>query len=178
MNVEFDPDRPMVIVLMGVSGSGKTTIGTRLAEVLDWDFVDGDDFHPDANVAKMRRGEPLTDEDRWPWLRSIRAFIDERLATNDPAIVACSALKSSYRDVLLDGAENAHLVYLRGEYDLIRKRMEARADHFFDADLLDSQFATLEEPTPEEAVIVDIDATPDEIVQSLRNQMSELSSPS
>ena len=165
----------MVIVLMGVSGSGKTTIGTRLAEVLDWDFVDGDDFHPDANVEKMSRGEPLTDEDRRPWLRSIREFIDERLASDDPAIVACSALKPSYRDVLLDNAEDTHLVYLRGDYDLIRERMEARADHFFDADMLDSQFETLEEPSTGEAVIVDIDASPDEIVQSICDRVPDLS---
>jgi gluconokinase len=165
----------MVIILMGVSGSGKTTIGKRLAEVLDWEFVDGDDFHPEANVEKMSRGEPLTDDDRWPWLRSIREFIDERLATDDPALVACSALKPSYRDVLLNGAEDAHLVYLRGNYDLIRERMEARADHFFDADMLDSQFDTLVEPDADEAVIVDIDASPDEIVQTICDRVPDLS---
>jgi gluconokinase len=165
----------MVIILMGVSGSGKTTVGTRLAEVLDWDFVDGDDFHPEANVEKMSRGEPLTDEDRRPWLRSIREFIDERLASDDPAIVACSALKPSYRDVLLDGADDAQLVYLRGTYDLIRERMEARADHFFDADMLDSQFETLVEPEADETVTVDIDASPDEIVQSICDRIPDLS---
>ncbi len=166
----------MVLILMGVSGSGKTTIGTRLSDTLGWTFVDGDDFHPEANVEKMSRGEPLTDADRWPWLRSIREFIDERLAAGDPAIVACSALKPTYRNVLLDGTDDVHLVYLRGEYDLIRERLEARTDHFFDADMLESQFETLEEPSADEALIVDIDASPGEIVRSICKQVPGRSS--
>lgn len=168
----------MVVILMGVSGSGKTTIGQRLAERLDWPFADGDAFHPDANVEKMSRGEPLTDEDRWPWLHSIRDFIAERLADEKPAVVACSGLKAAYRDVLLDDNDGAELVYLRGSYDLIRQRMEARTDHFFDADLLDSQFDALEEPSPNEALIVDIDAAPDEIVETIIRELPGLPTPS
>ncbi len=167
----------MVIVLMGVSGSGKTTVGTRLAEALGWTFADGDDFHPSANVEKMRRGEPLTDADRWPWLRALRDYIGERLADGAPAVVACSALKAAYRTVLLEGNPGAELVYLRGSYALIRRRMEARPDHFFDAEMLDSQFETLEEPTPDEALIVDIDAPPAEIVDTIRRRLPGLSEP-
>lgn len=168
----------MVIVLMGVSGSGKTTVGTRLARTLDWTFVDGDDFHPDANVEKMRKGIPLTDEDRWPWLESIREYISTRLAQNEPAVVACSALKRTYREVLFEDNDDAQLVYLRGEYDLIRKRMQARAGHFFDPDLLDSQFETLEEPSANEALIVDIDATPEDIVRTIRQELPDVPAPS
>ncbi len=168
----------MVVILMGVSGSGKTTIGERLADRLDWTFADGDAFHPEANVEKMSRGEPLTDEDRWPWLRSIRDFIGDRLADDAPAVVACSALKAAYRDVLLDGNDGAALVHLRGPYDLIRRRLEARPEHFFDAELLDNQFETLEAPDADEALIVDIDASPEEIVQTILRELPDLPTPS
>lgn len=164
----------MVIVLMGVSGSGKTTVGTRLADRLGWTFADGDDFHPPANVEKMSRGEPLTDADRWPWLRAMHDFIAERLEDDAPAVVACSALKAAYREVLLEGNDGAELVYLRGEYDLIRDRMEARSDHYFDAELLDSQFETLEPPSGEEAHFVDVDAPPDAIVEAIRRRVPGL----
>ena len=162
----------MVVILMGVSGSGKTTIGERLADHLGWTFADGDAFHPEANVDKMSRGEPLTDEDRWPWLRALRDFIGDCLANEEPAVVACSALKAAYRDVLLDGNDGAELVFLRGSYALIRRRMEARTDHFFDAELLDSQFKALEEPDPDEALIVDVDASPREIVETICQELS------
>jgi len=168
----------MVIVLMGVSGSGKTTVGTRLADALDWTFADADDFHPEANVDKMRRGEPLTDADRWPWLRAIRDYVRTRLANEDPAVVTCSALKAAYRDVLFDEVDGAELVYLRGSYDLIRKRLEARTDHFFDADMLDSQFEALEPPSDDEALIVDVDASPEAIVDTIRHRLPGLSTPS
>jgi gluconokinase len=167
----------MVIVLMGVSGSGKTTVGTQLADRLGWTFADGDDFHPPANVEKMSRGEPLTDADRWPWLRAVRDFIAERLAADAPAVVACSALKAAYREVLLEGNDGAELVYLRGEYDLIRDRMEARSDHFFDAELLDSQFEALEPPGAEEAYVVDVDASPDAIVDTICDRVPGLPDP-
>jgi len=157
----------MVIILMGVSGAGKTTVGRQLAEELGWDFADADDFHPEANVEKMKQGKPLTDRDRWPWLRSLRDFIHERLSTDEPAVVTCSALKAAYRDVLLEGNDGAHLVYLRGSYDLIRRRMETRTDHFFDAALLESQFEALEEPDADDALIVDIDAPPEAIVRTI-----------
>ncbi len=159
---------------MGVSGAGKTTVGQRLADALGWDFADGDDFHPDANVEKMRRGVPLTDADRWPWLRAIRAFIEERLATDEPAVVACSALKAAYREVLLDGNDGAQIVYLKGSYALLRRRMEARTDHFFDAEMLDSQFEALEEPGPEAALTVSVDAPPDAIVRTICREMPAL----
>lgn len=157
----------MVIVLMGVSGAGKTTIGTQLAKALGWDFADADDFHPEANVEKMERGEPLSDADRWPWLRAIRAFIQERLANGDPAVVTCSALKAAYRDVVLPASDDARLVYLRGSYELIRQRLERRTDHFFEAELLESQFEALEEPSGDEGLIVDVDASPEAIVRTI-----------
>ncbi len=163
-----------VIILMGVSGVGKTTVGTRLADVLDWDFVDGDDFHPPANVEKMEQGEPLTDEDRRPWLRAIRDFIRERREQEEPAIVACSALKAAYRDVLLQDNDGARLVYLKGSYALIRQRMEARTDHFFDAEMLDSQFEALEEPTTDAALTVNVDAPPEAIVRMIRRELPAL----
>lgn len=166
----------MVVILMGVSGSGKTTVGTRLADTLGWTFVDGDHFHPQCNIEKMGRGEPLTDADRRPWLRSIRAFISERLSSNDPAIVACSALKASYRDLLLDGNDGAQLIYLRGEYDLIRKRLMGRDDHFFDPALLDSQFDALEAPSSDEAFIIDVDAPVETITRRIQEVLPGVSS--
>lgn len=161
----------MVIILMGVAGSGKTTVGTRLADALGWEFFDGDAFHPAANVDKMAQGIPLTDDDRWPWLRALHDFIHERLIVGAPAVVACSALKASYRSILVDGNRGARLVYLKGSRDVIRQRLEARADHFFDADLLDSQFEALEEPPPDEALIVPIDQPPAAIVQTIKEAL-------
>jgi gluconokinase len=152
--VAVETNDAIVLVLMGVSGVGKTAVGPRLAAVLGWDFVDGADFHPDAHVRKMRRGEPLTDEDRWPRLRAIRDFVHERLSDGPSSIVACSALKAAYREVLLDGNPGAQIVYLKGAYDLLRQRTEARTDHFFDPDLLNSQFEALEEPGSEVALTV------------------------
>lgn len=166
----------MVVILMGVSGSGKTTVGTRLANTLGWTFMDGDDFHPERNVEKMARGEPLTDADRKPWLQSIRTFISKRLASNDPAIVACSALKASYRELLLENNDGAQLVYLRGGYDLIRERLQEREDHFFDPQLLDSQFDALDPPSPDEAFIVDIDAPVSVITRRIRDVLPEVPS--
>lgn len=165
--------RTMVVILMGVSGAGKTTVGKRLADELGWPFYDGDDFHPQANVDKMARGVPLVDEDRWPWLRAIRAFIHERLQSGEPAIIACSALKQSYRNLLRDGNKEIRLVYLKGDFDVIQHRLQARKDHFFDADLLASQFDALEEPDPDDALIVDIDKPPDEIVRIIKRALLE-----
>lgn len=171
-------DKTPVLLLMGVSGVGKTTVGERLAEVLDWDFVDGDNFHPPENVEKMSRGEPLTDEDRRPWLRSIRDFIHERLSGNTPTIIACSALKAAYREILLQDNEGAKIVFLKGSKALIRQRMEARTDHFFDAELLDSQFEALEEPTDEAVLTVNVDASPEAIVRTIRRELPALLPPS
>lgn len=156
---------------MGVSGAGKTTVGTRLAEDLGWEFFDGDEFHPAANIDKMAQGIPLTDEDRWPWLRALHDFIHERLIVGVPAVVACSALKADYRRILLDGNQGARLVYLKGSQALIRHRLEERADHFFNAELLESQFDALEEPSPDEALHVPIDQPPDAIVESIKQSL-------
>jgi carbohydrate kinase (thermoresistant glucokinase family) len=155
---------------MGVSGCGKSTVAALLAGRLGWPFEEGDDMHPAANVAKMHAGHPLTDEDRWPWLKRIAAWIDEQLAAGRSAIVTCSALRRSYRDVLR--RDGVTFVYLHGEYEQIARRLAARHGHFMPSSLLDSQFADLEEPTgDEQAMRVDIGGSPvelaDEIVTSL-----------
>lgn len=157
---------------MGVSGAGKTTIGMRLAEELGWEFFDGDTFHPADNIDKMAAGTPLTDQDRWPWLRSLHDFIHERLIVGAPAVVACSALKAKYRSILMDGNQGAQLVYLKGDRSLIQRRLQERTDHFFDATLLDSQFEALEEPDPSEALIVPIDQPIDAIVDTIKQAVT------
>jgi gluconokinase len=159
----------MIIILMGVSGSGKTTIGERLARALGWPFYDGDQFHPPANVAKMQQGRPLTDEDRWPWLRVLRAHIETWLQQDMSAVLACSALKQGYREYLILDADEVKLVYLKGEYDLIHERLAQRRGHFMPPGLLASQFAALEEP--ERGVIVDIVHPPETIVALIREQL-------
>jgi gluconokinase len=143
----------MIVIVAGVSGSGKTTVGALLAGRLGWRFADADDFHPAANVAKMRAGVPLTDEDRWPWLRAIAAWMDERIAGNDPAVITCSALKRSYRDLLLDGRPHARMVFLAPDREELARRLAARHGHFFPEQLLGSQFADLELPQPAERVL-------------------------
>lgn len=156
----------MVVVVMGVAGSGKTTIGRQLAAELGWKFADADDFHPPANVAKMSAGIPLEDSDRAPWLAAIRLFIDQRLQRGESAVVTCSALRERHRAVLLGGTENVKLVYLRGSRDLLWSRISSRQGHFMKASMLDSQLATLEEPV--NAFVVDIGPTPAEIVAQVR----------
>jgi gluconokinase len=136
----------MIVLVAGVSGSGKTTVGMLLAARLGWPFADGDSFHPAANVAKMRAGQPLTDADRWPWLAAIGAWMDERIAAGQSAVLACSALRHSYRAALLDGRPAARMVLLALSRDQAAERLRARHGHFFPAELLDSQFATLEIP--------------------------------
>lgn len=147
---------------MGVSGSGKSTVGAALARLLKWPFFDGDKFHPESNVAKMAAGQPLTDEDRAPWLERIHKLIAEKLAAGDSLIVACSALKSAYRRALMGDLPDVQFLYLKGERELIAQRLNDRQGHFMPAELLDSQFATLEEPG--RAVIVDISSDLDEVV--------------
>jgi gluconokinase len=159
----------MIIILMGVSGSGKTTIGKRLAQALGWPFYDGDQFHPPANVARMQQGIPLTDEDRWPWLRVLRAHIETWLQQDMSAVLACSALKQAYRKYLILHEDEVKLVYLKGNYDLIHERLAQRRDHFMPPGLLASQFAALEEP--ERGVIVDIVHPPETIVALIREQL-------
>ena len=143
-----------VLVVMGVSGSGKTTVARRLAGLLDWPLLEGDTFHPPDNVAKMAAGTPLTDADRGPWLAAIAAAIDGYRARGEPAVVACSALKRAYRDVLIGTRPDVRLVYLKGDHALIAERLGARPGHLMPLALLDSQFATLEEPGPDEHPIV------------------------
>jgi carbohydrate kinase (thermoresistant glucokinase family) len=143
------------VVVMGVSGSGKSTVAGALAQRLGWLLMEGDSFHPAANVAKMVAGTPLTGEDRWPWLRAIAAAIDARRQAGESVVVACSALRRAYRDMLIDGHQDVLVVYLRGSKDLIAGRMAGRTGHFMPPALLDSQFATLEEPSPDEHAIVE-----------------------
>lgn len=149
----------MIIVAMGVSGSGKTTLGRALARELGAEFLEGDRFHPEANVAKMSRGEPLEDADRWPWLDRLAEELARIRQAGGTAVLACSALKRAYRDRLRRGAPELRLLFLKGDKALIRERLRARAQHFMPPGLLDSQFASLEEPGPDEAPIV-IDVTP------------------
>lgn len=145
---------PLVLVLMGVSGCGKSTIGARLSKALGWPFRDADSFHPQSNVDKMRRGIPLTDEDRLPWLAAIAHWIDARCAAGEPAIVSCSALKRSYRRIVIGGRRGVRLVYLKGDISLVAGRMQRRKRHFMPVSLLENQFAILEEPGPDERPIV------------------------
>ncbi len=160
------------VIIMGVSGSGKTTIGEALADKLGFAFEDGDTYHPASNVAKMHSGIPLTDEDRWPWLQAIAQAIDCKAEANTPVVIACSALKRAYREILVHDREDVRIVYLKGSHELITKRLALRTDHFMPTALLDSQFATIEEPLPKERVItVDIDASVDEILTQIVHQL-------
>lgn len=160
---------PSVLVVMGVSGSGKTTIASLLARRLGWSFEDGDWFHPKANIEKMAAGHPLTDDDRRPWLEAIAAWIDETRAAGRHGVVACSALKRAYRDILVgDRGDAVRIVYLSGDRDLIAARMSLREGHFMPAALLDSQFATLEPPGPDERpIVVSVEPRPPEVVRSI-----------
>jgi gluconokinase len=152
---------------MGVSGSGKTTIGRGLAGELGWRFYDADDFHPRSNVEKMARGVPLDDEDRAPWLESLRDLIRLCLGRGESAVLACSALKRSYRAYLLID-ENVKLVYLKGDYELIDERLKNRRGHFMKSKLLNSQFTALEEP--ERGLTVDISLPPEKIIETIRSR--------
>jgi gluconokinase len=160
---------PMVVLLMGVSGSGKTTIGSLLATDLGWSFRDADDFHPPENVARMSSGLPLSDTDRAPWLAAIRAYIDTTLARGENAVVTCSALKESYRAAAIPDPKRVKLVHLTGEFDLILDRM-TRRQHFMKPEMLKSQFETLE--PPKDALTVDIAKTPEQIVAELRQRLN------
>ncbi|MFC0283749.1 gluconokinase [Camelimonas abortus] len=158
---------PAAVVVMGVSGAGKTTIGRLLAERLGppWRFVDGDDLHPPRNVARMRAGQPLDDADRAPWLDRVRAVIAGARAGGAPVVIACSALKRAYRDRIGAGAPDVRLVWLHGDPQLIRSRLEARRGHFMTAAMLDSQLATLEPPGKDEAAVaVDVAGPPGQAV--------------
>ncbi len=158
----------MIIVLMGVTGSGKTTIGKQLAAELGWKYYDADDFHSPANIEKMRRGVALDDADRQPWLETLRNLIRDCVDRNKNCILACSALKKSYRDYLLLSDE-VHLVYLKGDYDLIQQRLNDRSDHYMNPKLLRSQFEILEEP--QGRLVVDVSLPVAEIVKTIREQL-------
>jgi len=166
---------PCALVVMGVSGSGKSTIADQLAERLGWRYEDGDKFHPASNVAKMKAGHPLTDEDRWPWLRAIANEIDRSCKAGEHAVIACSALKRSYRDIVVHGRSDVRIVYLKGSQQLIADRLAQRKGHFMPAGLLDSQFATLEPPADSEnPVTVSIDASVETIVDNIVHQLGML----
>jgi gluconokinase len=170
---------PSVAVVMGVSGCGKSTIAAMLARRLNWIYEDGDWFHPQSNVRKMHAGEPLTDEDRWPWLHGIAAWIDATRRAGNHGTVACSALKRAYRDILVGERRDVRIVYLKGEQDLIARRLAARDQHFMPASLLDSQFTTLEEPQLDEhPIVVSIVPHPDEIVEEIIKRLGVDASPS
>jgi carbohydrate kinase (thermoresistant glucokinase family) len=152
-------NRPLVLVVMGVSGSGKTTVGKLLAERLGWHYQEGDALHPPENVAKMHAGIPLTDADRQPWLESVAAWIDGQRAAKQPGIITCSALKRSYRRTIIGDRPEVRLVYLRGSRDVMAEHLAKRTGHFMPASLLQSQIDTLEEPGPDEDPIT-IDVGP------------------
>jgi gluconokinase len=165
-------DIPCALIVMGVSGSGKSTVAEALSARLGWRCADADRFHPASNVAKMSAGQPLTDDDRWPWLKAIADEIDRLCGKQQHAVVACSALRRAYRDVLVHGRSGIRIVFLDGTRELIAARLAARKDHFMPAGLLDSQFMTLERPAPDEgAVTVSIDATVDAIVDDILRQL-------
>jgi len=159
------------IIVMGVSGSGKTSVGKALVQQLKWDFYDADDFHPSENVAKMEKGIPLNDSDRAPWLASLHDLISSTLKADRHGILACSALKERYRQQLLDGNPDVQLVYLKGTYDLIWSRMSERTDHFMKSQMLQSQFETLEEPT--NAWTFDISQPVNDIVQEILQYLKQ-----
>ncbi len=164
--------RAAAIIVMGVSGSGKSTVGALLAEALGWPFADADGFHPAANVAKMASGQPLTDEDRWPWLDAIAKHIAAARAAGQPVVVACSALRRAYRDRLRAGHKDLVFLHLAGEAGLIASRQAARQGHFMPPSLMASQFATLEDPAGEaDAVTVSVRASPHEVVAAALGQL-------
>jgi gluconokinase len=165
-------EMPCALVVMGVSGSGKSTIGEKLAQRLGWSYEDGDRFHPPSNVAKMSAGQPLTDEDRWPWLRAIADEIDRVCEAGEHAVIACSALKRAYRGVLVHGRNDVRIIYLKGTQELIASRLAQRKGHFMPPGLLASQFKTLEPPGPDEnPVTVSIDAPVETIVDDIVRQL-------
>ena len=161
---------PPFIILMGVSGSGKTSVGKALAEDLGWAFYDADDFHPPENVAKMANGIALNDSDRAPWLAALHDLISASLQADRPGVLACSALKASYRQQLLHGNDRVQVVYLMGSYDLIWSRMAERKEHYMKPDMLKSQFVALEQPT--DALTIDISKPVNDIVREIVSNLS------
>jgi len=165
---------PVIVIAMGVSGSGKTTVAALLAAALGWQFQEGDDLHPAANVAKMRGGTPLTDADRLPWLEKIAEEIDRWREQGLSGVVTCSALKRIYRDIIIGSRPEVQLVYLKGSYDLIQSRLAARHEHFMPAALLKSQFATLQEPASDEhPIVIDVGGKPADIAAEIVRQLGK-----
>jgi gluconokinase len=161
----------VIVIVFGVSGAGKTTIGKLLAKRVGWRFLEADDFHPRGNIEKMRDGLPLTDGDRWPWLKLLREQIERSLAANENAVLACSALKRRYRE-RLRVSDNVKFVLLRGDYALVEKQLHSRRGHFMNSDLLQSQFADLEEPeSDEDAVTIELGRTPEELVEEIKTKL-------
>jgi carbohydrate kinase (thermoresistant glucokinase family) len=154
--------RPLAIIVIGVAGSGKSTVGRALADALDWSFIEGDDYHPQSNADKLASGSPLTGEDRYPWLKELRQLIVTRLSEGHSLVLSCSAPKKSYRQILRGEDSNIRLVFLRGEYELIESRMRSRPHPYMRPEMLPSQFEALEEPT--DAIIVDISRSVPSIV--------------
>ena len=158
----------MIIVLMGVSGCGKTTIGTNLARYLNWEYQEGDALHPQTNIRKMSEGIPLNDDDRKPWIARIADWIETRCIAGRDGVISCSALKESYRRTIRGNQKGVQFIYLRGTRELLSRRLTQRKDHFMPPDLLDSQLDLLEEPSADErAFVVTIDRTPNDIVKSI-----------
>ena len=159
---------PFAIVVMGVSGCGKSTVAARLAQRLQWEFAEADRFHSAANIEKMQAGIPLTDEDRWPWLDAIATWLDAARAEGKHCVVACSALRRVYRERLARGHGDVRFVYLQGKLETIAERMAGRTGHYMPPSLLQSQFATLEEPAADEnPIVLSIDRKPDELVDAV-----------
>lgn len=161
----------MFYIIMGVSGSGKSTVGRLLSDRLDCKFYDADDFHSQANIAKMNRGEALTDKDRTPWLEQLQQLIGQTLLENKPGVLACSALKQKYRQILKVNNSEVIFVYLQGSYECIEARIKERQGHFMNIELLRSQFETLEEP--DDALIIDVSLTPETIIQAIALEMTK-----
>jgi gluconokinase len=162
----------VTIIIFGVSGAGKTTVGNLLARELGWHFLEADDFHPAANIEKMRSGHQLTDEDRWPWLERLRQQIERSLAAGENAVLACSALKRAYRD-RLRVSDEVKFVFLRGDYALVEKQLRSRHGHFMNAALLQSQFDDLEVPQPDENVLtIEPGRTPEVIVERIKTKLN------
>ena len=165
---------PCVLICMGVSGSGKSTMARLIDALLDWPFQEGDELHPQANIDKMSNNVPLTDDDRWPWLARCKAWIDERVAADGRGLITCSALKRPYRDYLIDGrTEAVRVLYLHASRDVLLERMSRRKNHFMPMSLLDSQLATLQEPDAgENPIVIDVEQTHEQIIREVLQKLA------